>query len=558
MAVCLRFGPGPDAIRPGGKTKIGLSRAGFFCAVIAACAALPVHAFAEAVQPVQAPNIPGPTTSTQSGTNPPALQLAGALDLSEGYTTNAGGQQGTSIGKPDTFTRGGIGFGLHYAGAMLTSDLHYTLTGDYYSRFHRLDQLINRLNFTSRAEIVQDHLFLNLTAFATPTALSRVGAISANESSVSNINNRNTYGYIAEPQFAFHIGDYAVSQASVSEGGVFFQTPSTANTGPPLPITPARNSTLTDATEKISSGTFFGRLQWDLTGSYTKMRQTTQSEERDEGTVDAAYALNRVVTLLATAGYERYRASIALTQSLSGPVALSGVKFAYGPTFNVTAEAGVRNRFPAYIGSLHWDITAMSSVEGSLTDSISTPQGNILSNLSTLAASAEGAFSDSQSYYWQTQEQALFPQFATSSPISLNGLALDNSINHERQARLALLHQGERTQFGLSFFGNDRERVSVSTSMLPRKSWVYGARFNVTRKMREDLTGHAGVSYSYANEFGGHDRILNADAGLTYVLGENFDCFLTGRYLHRESRGQVVTNVPLSEVVAIVGIRTTF
>ena len=82
---------------------------------------------------------------------------------------------------------------------------------------------------------------------------------------------------------------------------------------------------------------------------------------------------------------------------------------------------------------------------------------------------------------------------------------------------------------------------------------------NVTRKLRRDLTGNAGVSYSHADEFGGHDRIVTANAGLAYVLAKNLSSYLTGSYLQRESSGQVgVTNVPLSDFTAIIGIRRTF
>ena len=110
----------------------------------------------------------------------------------------------------------------------------------------------------------------------------------------------------------------------------------------------------------------------------------------------------------------------------------------------------------------------------------------------------------------------------------------------------------------MSFFGDVRDRLDVTTETTPPQSWVYGVRLNATRKLRRDLTGYAGVSYSVANEFGGQDRIVAVDAGLTYMLAKNLDCYLTGQYLQRESSGQIVTNVPLSDFVAVVGIRRRF
>ena len=385
------------------------------------------------------------------------MLLTGAVDLSEGYTTNAGNQQGTSSGQPDTFTRGSLDLGLHYATRRFMTDAHYSLTGYYYNRFNSLDQLQNRLNLAARSELVPDHLFLNVRAFAAPTTLSRVGPLSANQASPSNSNNSNSYGYTAQPVFQMRLGDYAISQTSLSQNQVFFAQPLPSSTTPALPFVPAGNTTSTSATEQISSGPHFGRLKWKLTASYADTQQTTQSTQQSEDTVDLAYALDRAIAVLATVGYGDFKSSVPLTQSVSGPIAISGVRYSYGPTFSLAAGAGVRSGFPIYLGSLHWAPTATFNIDGSLTDSIGTSQGNILNNLSTLALSAEGVFSVSQSAYWQTPGQGLFPQFATVSPAPSLGLALDNSINHDRSANLAFVHNDGRTQYGLSFFGDMRD-----------------------------------------------------------------------------------------------------
>jgi uncharacterized protein (PEP-CTERM system associated) len=261
---------------------------------------------------------------------------------------------------------------------------------------------------------------------------------------------------------------------------------------------------------------------------------------------------------VATVGYGQTTSSTPLTQNISGPIALAGIRYSYGPSFTLVAEAGTSNGFPTYLGSLNWNPTPTFAIVGSLTDTIATPQADILNNLSTLAASAEGVFSAAQSGYPQTQAQALFPQFATVSPISTLGLALDNSVYHDRSAQLSFVHQDERNQYGLSFFGDMRDRLSVTNDTTPATSSLYGMRFDATRKLRPNLTGHAGVSYSYANEFGGHDRIFTADAGLSYAMAKNLNSYITGQYLRRQSSDQIVPDVPLSELSAIVGIRRSF
>ena len=488
---------------------------------------------------------------------PPALLLNGAVDLAQGYTTNANGEQGTSSRTPDTFTRGRLDLGLHYKSLRLTADAHYSGSGYYYSRDHNLNNLVNRLNFASTSELIPDHFFFNVRAFGAPTTLSRVGRLSPNGSLNSN-NDRQSYGFVATPTLRLRLGEYALSQTSVSENAVFFSQPSTSIPAPALPTTPAGNTNSISATERIVSGPRFGRLRWGLTGSYADTQQTSQSQQQSQGSIDLAYALTRVVALLATVGYGQYTSSAQLTQSVSGPTALTGVRLSTGPKFALVAEAGVRNGFATYLGSLNWNPTPTFTITGSLTDTIGMPQGNILNNLSTLAVSAEGVFSNAQSGYQQTQAQALFPQFATVSPISSLGLALDNSIYHTRSAQLAFVHQDGRNQYGLTFFGDMRDQLSIGNTAIPAASSLYGVRINASRKLRRDLTGHVGASYSLANEFGGNDRILTAEAGLNYTLSTNVNCYVTGRYLQRQSSGQTVDNVPLTDFLAIVGVRRSF
>jgi hypothetical protein len=595
-----RPGDVSDAFGARGKIKIRGIRAELFCVLSAVFVLAPFQALAQDVSPQTGPATPSiaSTSASTSGGPPaflapapmaeqpiplagggaltqgtmagspqgsaqPAFLLNGAVDLAEGYTTNAQANstnaQGSSGNSPDTFTRGSLALGMHYAGPRLNADFNYALTGYYYDHFHSLNELQNQLNLVSTAVLVPDHLFANVNAFATPTPLSRVGPISATQASPSNTNNSNVYGYIAEPVYQMWLGDYAVSQTSLSESQVFFSQPLQSNTATAnaLPFAPAGNSTSTSVVERITSTPYFGRVAWDLNGSYTDTQQTSQSIQQSQGAVDLAYALDRMFAVLATVGYGQFTASAPLTQNPSGPIALGGARFSYGPTFSLIAEAGVANNFPTYVGSLKWNVTPRFDVFGSLTDAITTPQANILNNLSTFAVSPEHVFYDSQPYQ-QTAGQALFPQLATVSPVPTLGLALDNSINRDQNAYLTFAHHDERTGYGLSFFGDIRNQLNVTPGTIQPNSWLYGVSFNATHQLRRDLTGYAGVSYSVASEFGGQDRIITTSAGLSYQLAKDLTSYLTASYLQRQSSGETFGNVPLTDFTTIIGIRRTF
>ena len=562
-----------------GKIHFNSPHASFFCVFFATFFIWHFQARAQTVSPANAPApvpfalAPPPTTpavdtvlATSATPAEPRFLLDGAIDLSEGYTTNAGGQQNGSR-NPSSFTRGEADVGLHYKGPRLVADWNSSLSGYYYADAHDQNQLSNQLNLATKSVVVPDHLFFNANAFAAPISLSRVGSLSANQASVSNSNNRQSYGYVAEPIYTMRLGDYAVSQTSLSQNSLFVGQPFTASTGTVVPVAPDQTTRSTTVSEQISSSPYFGPLSWNLTGSYADTNQTAQdtthtnqSQQQTKGIVDLTYAVDRSFAVLGTAGYNDFESSVPLTKNVSGPTALAGVRFTYGPTFNLVAQAGVSNNFPTYRGSLYWSVTPTFSINGSLTDSISTPQGDVLNNLATLAASADGTFFNSQSFYWQTQQQALSPQFATVSPVPTLGLALDNSINRDRNAQLGFVHQDERTQYGVSFFGDVRDRLDVITDGSSPRSWLYGVRLNASRQFRHDLTGYSGVSYSVASEFGGQDRIITVSGGLNYAMAKDLDCYVTAQYLQRQSSGQIILtqNVPLSDLVTIVGIRRRF
>jgi len=547
--------------------SVHAARLAVCCALaLMVCASLSSRAFAQA-----AGAEPGPDASSSIAENPPAqsqatdnaagpaappLLLRGSIDVSEGYTTNAGGGTVPPYNGHDTYTRGSLNFGAHYVAPHLTADASYSLSADYYSRLHALNELQNQLMLIADGEIAQKILFIDARAFATPTYLSRVGALSAGGQPVSNSNSRNTYGYSVRPDYIQRIGDFATSDFSVSQQGVFFLLPHTSSSGPPAPNA-ANNSLVTTASEKITSGSDFSRLQWSADGSYTEMTQSTQSEKQSEGIGTISYAVARWLTVLGQGGYDKFISSVPLTKDLSGPVAIGGVQVTYGPTLELLAEAGVQHNFPTYQGSLRWIISPLDSILASATDAIQTPQGGILGNLGNIAASPSGAFYDSQTGLPDSGLQSSSAGSTPLSPTSPDGLALDNSINRERQFILSATHTEERTSISLGLFGTIRDRLDITIvpTAGPRTS-EYGVRASVGRKLRIDLSAEGDVSYSLADEFGGHDHILTAGAGLNYTYSEHTEAFLRAQYLQRESNGIIgFGNAPLSSAEIVIGVR---
>ena len=374
--------------------------------------------------------------------NVPDLQLFGALQFSENY--DFGGGYGSS--PSDLYSQATLQLGARYNTRKIQLYANYALSGSYYARNHGLNQYINNLNFAASGEVIPEHLILNVNGFAAPTLLSRTGEISASGQLLSPSNTTNTYGYTVEPEFFLRLRDIANSVTTASYGQVFFVYPSIPGIssapgsvsdqllqllegfGTPKPVLfgGIQNASSVNASQRIASGDYFGRFNWALTGSYSKQDQQSFSDTEKDGTVDLAYAFDHTISLLATGGYSQFTATIPLSRDLSGPIYMGGLSLTPSPSFKLTGEGGVRNRFATYTGSLTWNISARTAMDGNLTDSITTPQGSILAGLPGLSGALLSASVLPQAA--PTVDQSLSSQLGTSTPYYSQGLALQNAI----------------------------------------------------------------------------------------------------------------------------------
>jgi predicted porin len=441
--------------------------------------------------------------------------------------------------------RGRVGADLHYDKPRLLINANYVLTAQYWGKSHRQNHISHRLNLSSRLTVVPEMLFLNTNAFASPAELTRGGGLSASGEPIDRFNSRDVYGYSVSPEFLLRFQDYATSSLTASHGGVFFVRPATDNSGTPPPITPAQNAFSTMATEQLSSGTYFDRVQWKLIGSYSQSTQTVRTQTQEEGLANLTYALTHAVRVFVTGGYSNYKSSVTLAKDLSGPTALGGITYTLGPDVVFTAEAGTQHNFPTYMGSARWSITPLTMFIAEATDEITTPQGDILSRLGGGVGGGDlGGGLGLGSY-------------GGSSPFGPGGLPLDNSINRVRRVEATLTHTLDQLHLSVSAFGTERDRldVPVNSPVLPRTS-VYGLRASASRALNSHMTAVISTSYSRGNEFGGRDNIISADASVTYHLSDTIDLYLSDHFVHRDSRNLAgFTNAPLTEDQVIVGIR---
>lgn len=481
----------------------------------------------------------------------PELQVFAAVSLAETYTSNGSGTVGN--GRDDFYTQGAIHLGALEQSRRLLASLDYSLTGQYYARNHDLDQLIHQLKAMANAELLEQTLFLDVQASARPQALTRAGALTAIDGTPTNNNYRNTYSYAARPTLMHQFGNIAEADLWFSQSGIFFVRPSSANTAP-LPgfFRQPNNSNTSALGIRIASLSDFTRLKWSVNASASDTYQTGhQSQKARSALANLAYRITSDFAVIGTGGYQTYHSSFLLTKDLDGPTLLGGFQFTPSPNFNFFVEAGTQNNFPTYIGSLTWNLTPLTAITAEATDRIETPQQSILGDLQN----SSGMLGEG------TPITPIDGTPGVGGEIAGAGLSIDNSIYRNRRLEARITHTLIRTAVSLGIYATIRDRLDAipSAPFLNRRNEYYGVRLLASHNLRRDLKGHMGFSASRANEFNGHDRILEGSVGLSYSASPTLSLYTDTSVLNRESTGLVgFSNGTLTDVRVTVGVRKSF
>ena len=491
----------------------------------------------------------------------PELQVFAAVSLAETYTSNAAGENGGGASGYDLYTEPGIHLGLTEQSRHLTASINYSLTGQYHARNHDLDQLINQLEAMANAELIEQTLFLDAQASAQPLSLTRTGSLTSLNGTPTDSNYRNSYAYAVRPTLMHQFGNIAEADLWFSQSGVFFVTPSSANTTP-LPgfFVPPTNSNTSQIGARISSLDDFVRLRWSLNASASDTYQTAHNSQKvRSATANLSYSLTNSFSVIGTGGYQTYHSSFLLNKDLDGPTLLGGFQFAPSPNFYMYVQAGTQSNYPTYIGALNWNVTPLITVSANASDQVQTPQQQLLGNLQNPGGGIPGSGSGTPSGTGSTPGTTQPGSTGLGSFLG-DGLSLDNSVYRYRQYDLVATHTLERTQYSLSAFATLRDRLNdIAFSGLNTHEKNYGLRAGVTRSLRRDLRGSVSFTISKANEFNGSDRLLEADAGVSYQANETLTFNFNTSVLNRDSNNLIgFSNGNLTDVRVTVGVNKSF
>jgi uncharacterized protein (PEP-CTERM system associated) len=481
------------------------------------------------------------------------------LDLSETYLTNVLGSAVPNQQKGDYDSRARIDLGLHDHTERLTADVSYSLAADYFLQNSSHFRVTNNLNALADAIIIPGNLFLDARAFAAPVYVSSLGALAPSGATLpGNAGNiRDTYGYEAQPKLTFRLGDFAKSDLTAQYGAAYLVQPSGAPAATPTPglTPPPANISSFSITEGISNGSFFNRMNWDLSGSYADQSSSAIRLMTTAGLADLKYAVSREFQLLTKVGYETFDASPALTRNLNGIVAMGGVRFTLGPAFDGSILAGRQYNSPSYTGDLHYEMSPTSSIVAALKDTVTTPAARLLENLSNMAATDEGAIVDS-SYLLSGGVPSTFSTF---DDIPEDNTSFDNAIARYRTARATLLYETLRTHLSLTAFGTIKDDLSPVTTGTQTRQTSVGLTFLASRNLTPNTTATLGTTYSVQTILGGRDNIISFNGEIRYALAPDMSLYARAAYVQRLSSSSLVTISPfdgnVSDAQFTIGIR---
>ena len=481
--------------------------------------------------PKAAPNPERPASeiSTFAGSLIPGFQLNAAVNLSETYATNATGYS-TGGDQGDFLTIAGLSLDMHEHSRRVSVDANYNGQVYYYARGGQQTQFTNDLQAVATVSAIPDYLTVLGRAFAQPVVISNSGFASAN-GIVDPNGYRNAYGFSGGPDFTLKLGDFASSDLQATYGAAYFTNPEGITNFNLIPgVAGPENITQRNVTETLKSGPDFTRLNWTVQGQFSEMDRSQGLFSDKSGVGTLAYRITSEIALLGTGGYDKISNTRKLGKDVSGPIGMGGVQVVIGPDFNFVAEVGQKYNDLSFQGSLRWNITATSSLTGQATDSVSTPEGQLLDSLSNLTASLNGDLTSSNNIYGNGSVASL----AAFNAQSLGSMSFTQNIARYQRVSLAYGLDFERDHSSVQVFGEKMTQLDTIFIGPPvTSSW--GMQASYGHNLSRVTTATLGAGYIYYQELGGHAKTFNVSGQIDYELGPRTRIYFRTDYYNREA-----------------------
>jgi len=279
----------------------------------------------------------------------------------------------------------------------------------------------------------------------------------------------------------------------------------------------------------LQSGPDFSRLQWTAIGSFSETDRSQGLLSQKSGIATFQYAITREISLLGTGGYDAISNTTPLFRDVSGPTGMGGIAVTL-PDLSFQFQVGQKYNSMSYQGSLRWDIGPSSVLTGTATDGISTPEGQLLGNLSGLSASQNGTLTTAGNIYANGATSSL----ASFSAQSLGSLSFNQNIARYRRVTLGYSQDFERDHANITVFGSKVTQLSGFFLGPPDiNSW--GGQASWAHNISRLTTGTLGAGYTTYEELGGQSHTVNVFGQVDYSLAPETRIYFRTMYLNRDA-----------------------
>lgn len=484
-------------------------------------------------------------TATQTGVSSfadsqiPGFQLTAGLNLSETYSTNSLGSSTNTRG-PDWITMAGLDLGLNEHSRRVSLDATYTGLVNYYAQGTQSTQFTNNLQAIGNVIAIPDYLNIIGRAFAQPVVVSNVGAQTA--SGVSANGFRNAYGYSVGPDITFHLGNFANSDTNASYGATYFTNLSGFSGGTGIPgIAGPQDTTRRSVTETLSSGTDFSRLNWSLVGGLNETDRAQGLFAERSAIATLRYAISPEIALLGTGGYDAISNTTSLTRNVSGPVGMGGIELIFGEDFDLQVQAGQKYDDFSFFGALRWNLSASAVLSGSATDTITTPEGDMLNNLSNLTASANGMLTSGANIY----SSGLASSQGAFSAQPIGSLSYNQAISRIQRVDFNFADDFGRDHVNMNAFGMRLTQLS-GIFFGPPVTNSEGVQASFTHDLTRELNATIGGGYTNYEELGGNSGTYMVNGQVAYSVSPDTRIYFRADYLNRTASANLQALSPFT------------
>jgi len=436
---------------------------------------------------------------------PPSWTIVPSIEVGETYNDNVNlTPKGTEAW--DVITT--VSPGVRISGQTQRFNLAatYNPQGLIFARNTSDNTVQERLLGTARAEVIREALFVETSGSMDQEFVRATGPI-ANTTLTTNSNLQTVTAGSASPYLLQHAGSYFDSETRYR-----FSTVSTSGGA----VAPQQ---INEARQVFTSGPWFDRLAWHITGDWTKIDRLTGTSDPLGGTsgkdelagIDLKYRIYAGVSLIGGAAYEKI-----IDQTLgfepNGPVWNAGFAYEPNPYLALSATYGRRFERSDIGANARYTPSPDLVFRGVYAQSIQTTPAQIAGNLNQVTVGPDGTLVNSQTGLPVTVNTTTV---GATNPNSVFGIISGAFLEKRFEADIDVTR--ERNTYHASAY---HVRQSGQAAVLSSER-IVGGSLGWTRQLRPELNSIVVGAYDKATFEDGTGRIDNTyflSIALTYTI----------------------------------------